>query len=226
MKNIIIIGNSGAARECYWVLQEVFANNTWENHSIFMGFLSWKAYQGDLKELSHFYLGDCDTHEVSSENCYIIGIANPHIRQQIFKELSAKNANFMNLVHPSVYICPSARLGQANVLQRGSTVYCNAQLGNGNYLNGAVNLAHDAAVGDFNLLGPYCMVLGNATMGSHNQLAPYCVLLNNTKIGHNNILAPNSFIYKGCKDNCRMAGNPALKIGEVDTTLQGNTHEA
>ncbi len=214
-KQIIIIGNSGAARECYWILQELFnANVKQYNDTVFSGFISWKGYKSNLKELASYDLGHSDAHVISSENSYIIGIAHPQIRQNAFEEFTAKGANFINLIHPNVYVCPSAKLGKANVIQRDSTLYCNSQLGNGNYLNGAVNLAHDAVVGDYNLFGSYCMVLGNAVMGSKNQLAPNCVLLNNAVVGNENLLAPNSYIYKGCKDNCRMAGNPALKIGD------------
>ncbi len=216
MKQIIIIGNSGAARECYWLLQDVFSHDvTLSQEYTFAGFLSWKGYVADLKELHTKFLGNSDEHHVCPETLYIIGIASPQLRQQVFEEFSKKNAQFMNLIHPTAYICPSASMGQANILQRSTTLYCNAKLGNGNYLNGSVNLAHDATVKDFNLLGPGSMVLGNAQVGSANQLAPHCILLNNTTIGNNNILAPNTCIYKGCRDNCRMMGSPALSVGKA-----------
>ena len=38
----------------------------------------------------------------------------------------------------------------------------------------------------------------------------------NSKIGDNNKIAPLSAVYKGCKNNCYMAGNPALKIGSIE----------
>ena len=35
-------------------------------------------------------------------------------------------------------------------------------------------------------------------------------------IGDNNIIAPLSAVYKGCKNNCYMSGNPALKTGKIE----------
>jgi acetyltransferase-like isoleucine patch superfamily enzyme len=32
------------------------------------------------------------------------------------------------------------------------------------------------------------------------------------KIGNNNVIAPGAFVYKGCRDGCLMAGNPALDV--------------
>ena len=47
-------------------------------------------------------------------------------------------------------------------------------------------------------------------------VATQCTLLPKARIGNRNILAPGSFVYKGCRDNCRLAGNPALNLGPVE----------
>lgn len=217
MPRVFIIGNSGAARECYWIFQDMMASSVGlRSYYSFAGFLSWKGYKSDLKELAHFELGRDDGHKIDTSALYVMGVGDPTLRKAIFTELKAGGAQFMNLVHPWTDICPSAVVGEGNVFQRGSTVYCNATIGNGNYINGAVNLSHDANIGDFNFIGPYSMVLGGAQLGSCNHLGPHCVLLEKSKAGDHNLLAPGSFLYKGCKSYCRMAGNPALKVGTLE----------
>lgn len=221
MPNIYIIGNSGAARECYWILQDVLAHAPGlANYYHFKGFFSWQGYQGDLKELHNFYLGDVDSYQVVAEDMFIIGIGKPSLRREIFNFMKGRSAIFMNLIHSWSDICPSAKLGEGNIFQRGSTVFCNAKIGNGNYINGACNVSHDASIGDFNFLGPFSMVLGGAEIGSGNHLGPHGVILDHAKIGSGNILAANSTIYKGCKNNCRMMGSPALKIGDNEEPWQ------
>ncbi len=62
MPRILIIGNSGAARECYWVLRDVMESAPGLAHYYsFGGFLDWKGYAGDLKDLRDFYLGTATT---------------------------------------------------------------------------------------------------------------------------------------------------------------------
>lgn len=215
MPKIIIIGNAGAARECYWMLRDVMESVSapgFPAYYSFAGFLDWQGYAGDLKELQHLHLGTADAHVISPDELFVIGVGDPGLRRDIFTAFKARGATFMNLIHPWTYISPSAVIGEGNIFQRGTTVYCNAVIGNGNYLNGAVNLSHDAAIDDFNFLAPYAVVLGHAKIGSCNHLGPYSVILDNAHMGNGNTLAPASVIYKGCKDNCHMAGNPALKI--------------
>ncbi len=213
MPRILIIGNSGAARECYWVLRDVMESAPGLAHYYsFGGFLDWKGYAGDLKDLRDFYLGTADDYAPGPDDLFILGVGKPELRKEIFTAFKARGASFMNLIHPWSSIAPSAVIGEGNIVQRGCTVYCNASIGNGNYLNGAVNLSHDASIGDFNFLAPYSIVLGGAGIGSCNHLGPHSVLLEHARMGNGNLLAPGSVIYKGCRDNCRMAGNPALKI--------------
>ncbi len=216
MIDIIIIGNSGAARECYDILLDIFSDSPSLAHYYqFKGFLAWKGYPADLKQLSHLQLDESKALDVLNTH-YIIGIGNPKLRKEIFEEFKSKNATFMNLIHPWSSISSTVEMGEGNIFQRGCTVHCNAKIGNANYLNGAVNLSHDAEIGNYNFLAPYSMVLGNSKLGSSNHLGPQSILLENAKVGDNNLLAPSSVIYKGCKNNCRMMGSPALKVGEME----------
>ncbi len=215
MPNVLIVGNSGAARECYWILRDVLESAPGlADYYTFGGFFDWQGYVGDLKELQHLYLGNVDAYTIQPEDMFVIGIAKPELRAKIFSTLKGRGANFMNLVHPWTSISRTARIGEGNVFQRGSTIFCNTVIGDGNYINGAANISHDAQIGDFNFLAPYSIVLGGACIGSLNHLGPHSVVLEHSVVGNSNILAPGSTIYKGCKDNCRMAGNPALKIGD------------
>lgn len=214
MEQICIVGNSGAARECYWILRDMLDSDPalsekWE----FGGFYSWGGYPGNLKNLENYFHGPLEMHCRPEGRGYAIGVGKPRLRRDIFHFLKGHGCTLVNLIHPWTSVCPTAVLGEGNVLQRGCTIYDHSVLGNGNYLNGAVNLSHDAVVGDFNFIAPYGMILGNARIGSCNHLGPYSVALDKSRIGDNNLIAPGSILYKGCQDNCRMAGNPALKIG-------------
>ena len=216
MCRVFIIGNSGAARECYWLLDDMRKSEAVLERSItFGGFLSWRDFPGNLKGLSHLERGDAEAFAPQPKDAFVIGIGSPALRQEIYTLMKARGGEFFTLCHPLAAINPHARIGEANIFQRNSTVFCDALLGNANYLNGAVNLSHDAVVGDYNFFGPFSLVLGEARVGSGNSFAARCTLLPKARIGDGNILAPGCVVYKGCKDGCRLAGNPAVNLGRL-----------
>lgn len=215
MPQVIIIGNSGAARECYWLLDDMVRSAPGlRNYYIFKGFLAWNGYQGDLKKMAHFLLGDARDYSPSTDELFVIGIGQPNLRKAVFEDFKERGANFLTLVHPWSDISPVAEVGEANIFQRGSSVHCDVCIGNANYFNGAINVGHDVEIGDYNFIGPASLLLGDCSIGSQNMIGVRSTFLAKSRIGSGNIIAPGSVIYKGCGNNCRLAGNPALKIGE------------
>lgn len=216
MARLWIIGNSGAARECFWIYKDMLAADaTLERRVGFGGFLSWGRHVSNLKSLADCFRGDVDDHAIQQEDLFAIGVGDPHLRAEIYTTMKTRGANFFTLLHPLADVNPAASVGEANIFQRSCSVFCDATLGNANYLNGAVNLSHDVVAGDANFFGPYSLALGNCRIGSRNMLAVHATLLPGCRIGDDNILAPGSIVYKGCGDRRRLAGNPALPKGEV-----------
>ena len=217
MRRLFIIGNSGAARECYWIFEDMLqADSALRQTHSFGGFLAWRGFPANLRSLAGLLRGEAVAHELSENDRFAIGIADPAIRRAVFESFKARDARFMTLRHPWTDISPTASIGEANIFQRGSTVFCDVTVGNANYFNGAVNLSHDVVVGDYNFVGPFSLLLGGSSVGDENMVATQCTLLPKARIGNRNILAPGSFVYKGCRDNCRLAGNRALKLGPVE----------
>lgn len=216
MADIVIIGNSGAARECRDILEDMRnADPEFAGQNHFKGYLAWQGHPGSLGADMPFFLGDAENYGIGPHDLFIIGIGSPLLRQAVFATFRARGASFMNLVHPLADMAPSARLGTANIFQRGSFVLSNASIGDGNYFNGFVGAAHDAQIGNFNFFAPMTMLLGKCRVGSLNHFAPASILLDKASVGNGNLVSPGSIIYKGCRDKCRMAGNPALKIGTL-----------
>lgn len=213
MKKIYVVGGNGFARECYAILKTLPSYN---KEIIFGGFLGHGGYGKtvDYKSYQHLYKGEVSEHEFLSNECVIIGAGYPSLRLKIYNELKTRGIKFFNLITNDCLIENSVEIGEANIILASSCT-SDINIGNGNVFNGNIIVGHDAWIGDFNFFGPRSQVLGNVKVGNSNQIGANTILLPNAKIGNNNIIAPLSAIYKGCKNNCYMAGNPALKIGEV-----------
>jgi acetyltransferase-like isoleucine patch superfamily enzyme len=204
---VLILGNSSAARECYWLARE-----TWGDAFRFKGFLAFEGFRGELRELAGLELGSDENFTPEPEDALIIGIGSPALRLKAFQKWKTKGARFLTLLHPSVILTGEVTLGEANIFSRDSVVSCNAALGSANYLNGGVVIGHDARIGDGNFWGPLSLVLGEARIGSGNSFGACSVVLEHARIGDGNTIAPGAFIYKGCGNGRLMAGNPALDM--------------
>ena len=215
MKNIYVVGGNGFARECYLYL---FWMSEMDPEIKFAGFLGHGGYGHtvDYKDLQEFYLGEVSEHQFRSDEYVIIGAGYPDLRRKIYNELKAKNVKFLNLIPPYVYINPTVEVGEGNVFVAPISPGPNVKIGNGNVFNGDVIIGHDVEIGNFNFVGGKSQLLGGVKIGNSNTIGVASVFLPHSKIGDNNKIAPISAIYKGCKNNCYMAGNPALKVGDVE----------
>lgn len=212
MQNLIIIGNSGAAIECHALFNaNLLANPTLRFAFNFKGFLAHNDYPAKLSSLSHLQIGSDHTYKIQSNDIFVIGIAKPSIRKDVYLHLKQQGATFLNLISPWAYIEVGTILGEANIIQTGSYISAECTIGNANFLNGTC-LGHHACMGDYNLWGPDARAMGYAIIGSGNQIATRVILLEKSKIGNNNIITPMSCVYKGCKDNDMLGGNPALTL--------------
>lgn len=213
MERLWIIGNSGAARECYWLFRDILnASASLESEMEFGGFLGWDGHPPNLKSLADLYHGDIQDFDFDKHDKFVIGLGNPALRQKVYDAMKERGASFYTLIHPWSAVTSTAKIGEANIFQRGSTVFCDVKMGNANYLNGAVNLSHDVTVGDANFFGPFSLILGNCKIGSRNLLGVRSTLLPNARIGDENKIVPGSIVYKGCGNNRMLAGNPALPM--------------
>lgn len=213
MQKVYIVGGDGFARECYALLKTL---PTYNNEITFGGFLGLGGYGKtiDYKSYQDLYKGEVSEHEFLSNEYVIIGAGYPSLRLKIYNELKNRGIKFFNLIINS-FVGESVDIGEANIILS-SSLTTDISIGNGNVLNGHIIVGHDVSVGDFNFFGPRSQVLGNVKVGNSNKIGANTILLPKAKIGNNNIIAPLSAIYKGCKDNCYMQGNPALKIGDVE----------
>lgn len=209
-KNILIVGNSGFARECFLTLREMKKAGS---DIAIQGFLSFEGYKGNLKELESFFLGTDDDYSFAQNEFAVIGIGDPALRHKAYTKLKGKGVSFFTLKHPTAFIDQSSTFGEGNIFGARSYVTCNCSIGAGNVFNGPIHIGHDTTIGDCNFIGPGAQILGAVTMGSRNSVGALSVLLPRCRVGNDNIIGPLSAVYKGCRNNVYMLGNPAVKIG-------------
>lgn len=210
MKKIFIVGGGGFARECQLALETLIKNKP-ELGLSFGGFLGHNGNVVDAKSLQHLFLGDVKDHVFKDDEYCVIGVGKPEIRKKIFDDLKAMGAKFYTLIAYDCLIGETVKLGEANIIFS-SSFTSEITVGDGNLFNGEVIVGHDCQIGNFNFFAPRTNILGNVKIGDGNTIGTGSVLLPSCKIGNNNKIAPLSAVYRGCKNDCHLLGNPAMKV--------------
>ena len=208
-KRIYVVGGDGFARECFHNIQKM---RRFDDSVEFAGFLGHGGYGHtvDYKDYQHYYLGEFSEHNFAEDEYACIGAGYPELRRKIYEDLKAGGIRLANIYTEP--LCESAVIGEGNVILFCGGLAPNVRLGNGNVLNGNVILGHDAKVGDFNFLGPRSMLLGYVSIGNDNVIGAGSVIMAHKSLGNNNKIAPLSVVYRSCKDNQCMIGNPAKRM--------------
>ena len=212
MTDVIIVGNSSAALECHSLLNDMLAVALFRTHYRFKGFLRHGSYKGNLGELSSLEIGSDNEYQPQPTDAFVIGIGDNTIRLEAYHALKERHAAFINLVSPWAYMAPDVQIGEANIITIGCHISNRVSIGNCNYVNGDVRIGHHAQIGDGNFFAPRSMLLGDVQMANANSLGPLAVIMERAHIGSLNKVAPAAVLYKGCRDNCLMAGNPAIRL--------------
>lgn len=213
MKNLVIVGNSHAARECYTIFSDMLEHEPTLRSSIqFKGFLGHKGFAGNLQKLGQYDLGSDTEYCIKPGDCFAIGIGDTHLRLSVYNELESKSVEFFTLQSPFANICRDCVVGKGNIIGHACAFSCDIIIGNANYLNSGNVLGHDVRIGDGNFFGPQAMLLGGVHIGNGNRLGARSLVLEQCRIGNSNIIAPGAIVYKGCSDGKRLAGNPALCV--------------
>lgn len=218
MKTLFIVGGDGFAREC---CQRILDISSVDSTVKFGGFLGHNGYRVDFKVLDRYFICDVVNFEFKEDHYAVIGAGYPGLRVKIYQDLKKRNINLHNLIPPGVRLSPQVTIGEGNVFAPSCVPSPDVRIGNGNVFNGDVIVGHDAHIGDFNFIGGRSQILGNCRIGDLNTVGAGSILLPRSRIGNHNKISPLSAVYKGCKDNCILHGNPALNVGRNDTDEGG-----
>lgn len=213
-KRIFIVGGNGFAKECVqYVRWDIEKGEDVE----LGGLVGHNGYRVDFGELNNLFVGDLSEIKFGPDDYCIIGAGYPELRRKIYFDIKKYGGKFLTFCTSHCFIPDGIDLGEGNIfIATQLNGYTGIKIGNGNLFNGTSSVGHDSKIGDFNFFGPCSQILGDVKIGDDNIVGANAILLPHAKLGNNNKVAPLSCVYRGCKDNCYMIGNPAEKVGTVE----------
>jgi len=217
MKNIVIIGSGGLAKEIKYLIDAINKN---ENQWNLLGFIDdWGYQKGDEFIDGYKIVGTIKDLNKIKEECFaIIAIGNPQYIKAAVEKIINPNIKFANLIHPSVEMNSIKNIGYGNIICFGSFISCNVKIGNFNFFNTMCAVGHDTSIGSFNVFNPRSQICGSIHIGDVNFLGMNSSILERREVGSNNKIGASSFVTIDIKDNESLFGIPAKKL-PIPTTV-------
>ena len=99
-----------------------------------------------------------------------------------YEKAKALGFAFPNIVAPSAYISPYAKLGCGCVVLQNACIQNGASVGNGVLLNAGTEVHCDAAVGDYALIYTNSVIRTGATVGNFARIGSNCTICNHATV--------------------------------------------
>jgi len=116
MKNLVIIGTGGFAREVFWNAQMASGfDSEWR----FKGFLD-----GDTKLAAEEYaklpegekiLGDINNYEIDADDVFTCAVGTPEVRKKLIDKILARGGQFINIISERATIFAASKIGTVSL---------------------------------------------------------------------------------------------------------------
>lgn len=112
----------------------------------------------------------------------VVVIGNNAVRERIYDMAKRIGYGFPNLISPSAYISPYAKLGWGCVILNNAVVQNGSAVGNGVLINPGVEIHHDCSVGDCTLVYTNSVVRTGAKVGRYVRIGSNVTVCNNAVV--------------------------------------------
>lgn len=112
----------------------------------------------------------------------VVGIGNNQFRSQVYEKANVLGYGFPNIIAPSAYVSPFARIGCGCVVLQNACIQNGASVGNGVLLNAGTEVHCDAAVGNYALIYTNSVIRTGSTVGNFARIGSNCTICNNVTV--------------------------------------------
>ena len=213
MKNLIIIGAGGFAREVYWHAQ---MSSGFDSEWTIKGFLD-----GDVKLSAEEYaklpgdvtlLGDVDSYAICADDVFTCAVGTPHARKVLAEKVLARGGEFINLVSELAYVMPTVKLGRGVIICPYVNIGDHAELDDFVAVNDICIIGHDAQIGKFSCVMPHANVAGKCKIGAEVFIGSGAVIMPKAKVEDNATVGAGCVVLKKVRAGVTVFGNPAIEI--------------
>ena len=144
-------------------------------------------------------------------SCFFIAIGDNWKRWQMALQITAAlpEVEFATVVHPSVLISKSARVGPGTFLMPGVILSANASVGEGCIVNTASSVNHDCKMADYSSLSAGVHLGGGCSIGIRSSVGLGATVCEKRTIGRDTVIGAGAVVIESVPDEVVCYGVPA-----------------
>lgn len=191
MYDIVILGAGGMGRETFDVVNDTFGGDS--NYRV-KGFLS--DVLGVLDGFKGYppLLGTIKDYKVQPNDRFILAIGDVAGRRRIAESILERGGEFVNLIHPTAKVNPTAEIGRGVIIFPFSHIGADSKIGDFCLLNSYSFTAHDVILGKFSEQAPHTSLGGGTITGEECFICLNAAVAPKSKLGDRVIVSQGSTV--------------------------------
>lgn len=157
-------------------------------------------------------VGSISDWQPSADEVFVCAIGSPGARDAIATSLEARGAQFVNVIHPTVLVAPSASLGHGLVVYPYSCISTDTVLQPHVQINMHCAIGHDAKLGRSTVLSSFCDITGHVQLGDRVLAGSHVTIAPKLRVGDDAVLGMGSVVVATVRAGKRVFGNPAKSL--------------
>jgi sugar O-acyltransferase (sialic acid O-acetyltransferase NeuD family) len=211
MSLLYIIGAGGFGREALaWANAIPASARNWK----IAGFLDANPGALDHYACGAEILGDPESYEPQSGDCFICAIGNPTVRLKVTAGLEARGAEFISIIHPKALVGPRVVIGPGTIICPGAILSCDIRVGRHVIINLNSSIGHDAIIEDGCTLSCQVDVTGGAILERGVFAGSHAAILPGIRVGAGAVIGAGSVVVRNVDSGTTVIGVPARKLAE------------
>lgn len=206
MKQLLILGAGGLGRELLdWARQSAAHGRDWT----VKGFLDDNPRALDGFAVDVPVLGPIATHQPAADEVFVCAMGNIAPKRQCVETIRGRGGAFVQVVHRSAVVAPSAILGTGVILCPGAIVTAHARLGDFVTVNLHSSVAHDAVLGDWSQLHCHVDITGAVRLGAGVLVGSHAAVLPRVRVGDGAVIGAGAIVGRDVPAGATVYGAPA-----------------
>lgn len=210
MRDLVIIGAGGFAREAAWLVEEInLQKRTWN----LLGYLDDDVDKWGRELSGYPVLGDLEKLDGMSREVFVICVVgNPGVKKRLIERALVKGRMFATLVHPEVSCASSVILGEGVLISKGCILTKDIVIGSHVSINPGCGIGHDTIINDFCTLMWHVNISGAVVVEEGCLLGTKATVLQGKRIGKWTTIGAGAVVTDDLPPYCTAVGVPARVI--------------
>lgn len=211
MKNILVIGTGGLARE----FTEWF-----KTHYNIVAYFSINETEHTQFKLPGKLYTEAVIPDTVGTDLAVVAIASPAIKEKMYEKFAQLGFKFPVIVHPSSVVSELSTLNDGVVISPQCVIGPNTILNKFTYVNFCCGIGHDTTIGSFTQINPGVQIGGACNIGTGVLVGSGATIIQCITVGDTAIVGSGATVFTKVNEATTVIGNPARKLPAFERSVE------